>query len=161
MGYTVKFYKATEDYSTNNYASIAIATLAGATLDGYTAGSDTPCRIVNLNYNPEIEQTEFLGGEKSSVNQYRRTYELIFLTGSVQDATFDIADMQTLITNYFTSEFLWVSFEAFGDATSRATPYHTTLHVLPVVIDEYSLAYDEKRASAVLTVTLSHRWRNL
>ena len=160
MGYTVKFYKATADYSSNNYASIAISSLTGLT--GYTAGSDTPCRLVNLNYEQEGEQTDFLGGEKSSLNQFRRTYELTFLTGTFQNnSTFDIADIETLITTYFTSEFLWVSFEAYSTASSRASTYHTTAHVLPVVVNEYSISYDEKKGAAVLTVSLAHRWRNL
>lgn len=159
MGYTVKFYKSTADYSSNNYASVAASSLSS--LGGYAASGDIPCRLVNLNYNPENEQTQFLGGEKSSVNQYRRIYELTFLTGSFKDATFDIADIESLITTYFSSEYLWVSFEAFSTATSRASTYHTTAHVLPVVVDEYSISYDEKKGAAVLTVSLSHRWRNL
>ena len=161
MGYTVKFYKASEDYTANNYASVLITSLAAETLTGYTASADIPCRLVNLNYNAESEQVEFLGGEKSSVNQYRRIYELTFLTGTFKDSTFDIADIESLVTTYLTAEFLWVSFESFSTATSRASTYHTTAHVLPVVVDEYSLAYDEKKGAVVLNLTLSHRWRNL
>ena len=160
MGYTVKFYKSTADYSSNNYASVAASSLSGLT--GYAASADIPCRLVNLNYNAESEQIEFLGGEKSSVNQYRRMYELTFLTGTFKDnSTFDIADIESLVTTYLTAEFLWVSFESFSTATSRASTYHTTAHVLPVVVDEYSLAYDEKKGAVVLNLTLSHRWRNL
>ena len=158
MGYTVKFYKSTADYSSNNYASVAASSLTGLT--GYTASSDIPCRLVNINFDPENEQIVFLGGEKSSVNQYRRKYELTFLTGGFRDATFDINDIESLILDYFTSEYLWVSLEAFGTASARAKTYHTTAHVLPVVVDEYSLTHDEKKASVSLTVTLSHRWRN-
>ena len=74
MGYTVKFYKASQDYSSNNYASVLITTLAAASLTGYTASSDIQCRLVNINFDAETDQTTFLGGEKSSVNQYRRKY---------------------------------------------------------------------------------------
>jgi hypothetical protein len=158
MGYTVKFYKATADYSSNNYASVAATSLSG--LADYTASGDIQCRLVNINYSTEIDHTVFLGGEKSSVNQYRRKYELTFLTGGFRDATFDINDIESLILDYFTSEYLWVSFEAFGTASGRAKTYHTTAHVLPIVVDEYSLTHDEKNASVSLTVTLSHRWRN-
>ena len=158
MGYTVKFYKATADYSSNNYASVAATSLSG--LADYTASGDIQCRLVNINYSPEIDQTTFLGGEKSSVNQYRRKYELTFLTGGFRYASFDINDIESLILDYFTSEYLWVSFEAFGTASGRAKTYHTTAHVLPIVVDEYSLTHDEKNASVSLTVTLSHRWRN-
>jgi hypothetical protein len=158
MGYTVKFYKATADYSSNNYASVAASSLTGVT--GYTASTDIPCRLVNINFNPEIDQTTFLGGEKSSVNQYRRQYELTFATGGFRDTTFDINDIESLILDYFTSEYLWVSFEAFGTASARAKTYHTAGHVLPVVVDEYSITHDEKKAAVTLVCTLSHRWRN-
>jgi len=161
MGYTVKFYKATEDYSTNNYAEIAIATLAAATLDGYTVSSDIECRLVNEFPIPEGEQTEFLGGEKDNREMYRRTYELTFLTGTIANSNFDVGNMKALIRDYFRSKFLWVSFEAFSTATAIAETFHTASNVLPITVDDYAMSYDEKRAAAILTCTLGHRWRNL
>lgn len=155
----IYFHKATEDASTNNYADINTATIAA--LAGYTVSSPLEILVVGQKRKPDVEQIRYLGGELSSINLMRREFSMEFKPFTYTASNWDVADMETLIDTFFTSEYLWIDLSSWQDATARAVNYHAANKLIPVVVSGYEVAINPDSGTDTLTATITHRWRNV
>ena len=90
MGYTVTFHRASAD-TTGTYSDVASGTVTALT--GYSALTATQVRLPGgVPHTPEDEQITFLGGEKSSIKNYRRVWEMTFLNAAHQTSTVNDID---------------------------------------------------------------------
>jgi len=161
MGYTVTFHRASADSGTSSYDEIT-----DSTVDALTGHSEIDCKVRlagGVPYTPEDEQITFLGGEKSSVKNYRRVWEFTFLAAAHRtNTTHSVANLNTFLQFVLHADYpyLWMDMSAYSTASGRAATWHTAGKYLPIVIDDWSISIDEKRGTETLTVTISHRFRN-
>lgn len=161
MGYTIQFHRASADTS-GTYSDVASGTVTALT--GYSALTATNVRLPGgVPHVPEDEQITFLGGEKSSVKNYRRVWEMTFLNAAHKTSTINDVDKYedflsfVLHANY---PYLWMDMSAYSTASGRVNPWHTANTFIPIVIDDWAISVNEKEGTETLTVTISHRWRN-
>lgn len=162
MGYTITFHKSTADASTNNYDEIT-----NSTVDALSGHTSLECKVRiagGIPYRPEDEQITYLGGEKSSMLQFRRVWEMTFLTASHRASSTNSISNLTDFIQFVTDSakpYLWMDMSAYSTASSRAETWHTAGKYIPIVIDDWSTSINEKEGTETLTATISHRWRNL
>ena len=162
MGYTVTFHRASEDASSGSYATAADAVVDA--LDGHSEITVQVRLPGGVPYVPEDEQITFLGGERSSIQNYRRTWEMTFLRASHKaNSINDVADYEELLLFFLDKDYphFWMDLSAYSTASERATAWHAANTYIPVTLDNWSPSeVDEKSGTEVLTATVSHKWRN-
>lgn len=156
--YKLTLYKATEDSSTSDYADILESTISG--FAGFNS-LDCEIRLVQEADKLEGENVEYLGGEKSSNTDYRRTYNPIFKQFTYAGSSWDISDMNNITRNFFTSDFLWLGLASWESITAPAENYHSSGKVIPIVLTEYGIESDEKAGLKTLTATFEHRFKGI
>lgn len=155
--YKMTVHKASEDTSIYAYDEVAISSIA--TFDGY-ANCDVEILEANETFTPEGEQIEFLGGEKSSNNEFRRDYPVVILRATYRASDWDYSNIKAFIKSYLTSEFLWLSFADWMTVTEIAEHYHSTDKAIPVVVKDWKITGNKKEGTKVLNVDFEHRWKN-
>lgn len=156
--YKLTLYKATEDTSSSDYADILESTVSG--FAGFNS-LDCEVRLIQENDKLEGEQVEYLGGEKSSKSEYRRTYNPIFKKFTYAASSWDISDMNNITRSYFNSEFLWLGLASWDAITAPAENNHATGKIIPIVLSEYGIESDEKAGLKTLSATFEHRYKNI
>lgn len=161
MGYTVTFHKASADPSSGSYS-----TITDSTVDGFDDHAELTFEVRlpgGVPHVPEDEQTTFLGGEKSTVKNYRKVWEMTFLSAAHSDNSVnDIEKYQDFLTFVLDGDcpFLWMDMSAYSTASGRAIPWHAANTYIPITVDDWSVAVNEKQGTETLTVTIGHRFRN-
>lgn len=160
MGYTITFHKAHADAGSNNYSDIASGTVTALTAHStITPEVRIPGKVAK---EPTGDQTIFLGGEKSSITDFYRVWEMTFLTASQADNTVNDVEKYEDFLDFITDNdaFFWMDMSAYSTASGRAKTWHGAGTLIPIVFADWSTSINEKDGTETLTVKVEHRWRN-